>query len=650
MKNLLSIILLFSPIVLLSQTIVSTSPENKNAIVEESTGIHCSYCPEGHAILNQVVEQNPNDVFVIKFHEGGYAWDCDPNGGHDFNNDIANQLGVMGQATGQPSASVNRKVFPSYSMTGSSTAMSRGAWAAAINSVLSESSYVNVGVEASIDGNELTVHVELYYTSDSPISSNFINIAILQSETVGPQLGTEFNPDYRASNAPNPAYQHGEYDYRHMNRLVDMINGISGDLVSETSQGSFVDRTYTYTMPTYYNDVPVDLSEIEVVAFVTSGNEIINGSGADAQYALPPYDLSLESVDSPSGIGSFSNSESIIVSISNEGENDITGFDISYQINGGNLITENYSGTIASGSTIQYTFNSTYDFSQAGDYTIVATVSAENDENGNNDSSSASITTFICPDLYSLPYINDFNDAESFNSCNTFVDSDGDSSGWTRVAFSIDNGNYVADSQSYNGAVLFPDNWIVMGPIDLSNVSSASLSWLVRGIDPSWCQENYSVYISDSNDINSLVSSGLFYNETIASGSDACGNSFAQRDLDISSASGQIIYVGFRHHDVSDMFRLNIDDVRVESDNLGIIDNNSLKTNLYPNPTDQNYVTIETTVSGIKEIEVFDLLGKMIIDVSLSSNQLDISQLDSGVYMVRVAIENQSSTTKLIVE
>ena len=56
-----------------AQTIVSTSPENKNAIVEESTAIHCSYCPDGHAILNQMIDQNPDDVFVIKFHEGGYA-------------------------------------------------------------------------------------------------------------------------------------------------------------------------------------------------------------------------------------------------------------------------------------------------------------------------------------------------------------------------------------------------------------------------------------------------------------------------------------------------------------------------------------------------------------------------------------------------
>ena len=66
-KNyILIFILLLSSIGYVSaQTIVSTSAENKNAIVEESTGIHCSYCPDGHAILNQVVDQNPNDVFVI---------------------------------------------------------------------------------------------------------------------------------------------------------------------------------------------------------------------------------------------------------------------------------------------------------------------------------------------------------------------------------------------------------------------------------------------------------------------------------------------------------------------------------------------------------------------------------------------------------
>ena len=54
-----------------------------------------------------------------------------------------------------------------------------------------------------------------------------------------------------------------------MDRLVDMVDGISGDAITTTSTGSFIDRTYTYTLPEMYNDVPVDLAEIEVAAFIT---------------------------------------------------------------------------------------------------------------------------------------------------------------------------------------------------------------------------------------------------------------------------------------------------------------------------------------------------------------------------------------------
>jgi len=62
-KNyIFTFILLLSIVGISAQTIVSTTAENKNAIVEESTGIHCSYCPDGHAMLNQIVDQNPDDV------------------------------------------------------------------------------------------------------------------------------------------------------------------------------------------------------------------------------------------------------------------------------------------------------------------------------------------------------------------------------------------------------------------------------------------------------------------------------------------------------------------------------------------------------------------------------------------------------------
>ena len=43
-------------------------------------------------------------------------------------------------------------------------------------------------------------------------------------------------------------------------------------LEAKESTGSFIDRTYTYTLPEMYNDVPVDLAEIEVAAFITDGS------------------------------------------------------------------------------------------------------------------------------------------------------------------------------------------------------------------------------------------------------------------------------------------------------------------------------------------------------------------------------------------
>ena len=73
MKKNLLIILIALPFFAISQTFVSTTPENKNVILEEFTGITCVYCPDGHRIAQDLHDANPNDVFLINIHTGGYA-------------------------------------------------------------------------------------------------------------------------------------------------------------------------------------------------------------------------------------------------------------------------------------------------------------------------------------------------------------------------------------------------------------------------------------------------------------------------------------------------------------------------------------------------------------------------------------------------
>ena len=570
-----------------AQTIVSTSPENKNAIVEESTGIHCSYCPDGHAILNQIVDQNPDDVFVIKFHEGGYAWDCDPGGGHDFNNTLANQLGTMAAANGQPSASVNRQVFSNLSMTGG-TAMSRSYWSSAISQVLQESAYVNVGLEAELAGNVLTIHVEAYYTASSPESTNYLHVVLMQDETVGPQLGAnDFNPSYVASSTPNSNYGHNEYDYRHMDRLVDMVDGISGDAITTTSTGSFIDRTYTYTLPEMYNDVPVDLAEIEVAAFITGGDEIINGYKVEAAYTPVGYDVAVVSIDSPSGNGVYSDNENIIVTIENFGEYTVSGFDVSYQVNGGNTVTETFTGSLAYEETSQYTFYATYDFSSPGDYEIVANTSLGGDDVPSNDMISNSFTSIAggdCPDQYSLPIVwrDEFECHTEFSISNIgdwlMEDLDGGANLWEltmlvtlmkvlrigtgiiynhalatddTTATSLTNFEDWAPYEGNQGLYFFAsganqttwpnDDWMISPEFTLNGVTSPTFSMWAKSVTAEYGLERFQVGVGNSTDYNdfTIISSGDYIEAP---------TDWTQYQFDLSQYEGQTIRIAIHYN------------------------------------------------------------------------------------------------------
>ena len=70
---------------------------------------------------------------------------------------------------------------------------------------------------------------------------------------------------------------------------------------------------------------------------------------------------------------------------------------------------------------------------------------------------------------------------------------------------------------------------------------------------------------------------------------------------------------------------------------------------LYPNPVNGDYVTIQSSVSGEKNIEVYDITGKRLINTILNSDKLDISSVSSGVYLVKVTIQGQTKVSKLII-
>ena len=82
---------------------------------------------------------------------------------------------------------------------------------------------------------------------------------------------------------------------------------------------------------------------------------------------------------------------------------------------------------------------------------------------------------------------------------------------------------------------------------------------------------------------------------------------------------------------------------------LSTIDNEILDMMIYPNPVDGNYVTIVTPVQGSKEIQVFTVTGRKVMDTVINGNTLDVSSFNSGFYMLKVTINGQSKVSKLVV-
>ncbi len=73
---------------------------------------------------------------------------------------------------------------------------------------------------------------------------------------------------------------------------------------------------------------------------------------------------------------------------------------------------------------------------------------------------------------------------------------------------------------------------------------------------------------------------------------------------------------------------------------------------IYPNPTTNNRVFIVTDNANFKEIDVFDLLGKKVFSTTSNSTtkELNLSQLKSGVYLIRIKEKDTTVTRKLVLK
>ena len=282
-KNInITLILLLVSSTILAQTFVSTTPENRNVILEEFTGIHCPSCPGGHSQSQGLYDNNPGDVFVINIHTGSLAapspgepdYRIDPTG-----NDLmwATVPGATG--IGFPCGTINRHEYlftsaPTPQQGAGTFAYSQSDWPVLVSQVLNEPSPVNVGIQANADANNnLVVDIEIYYTGNQTVNSNFLHVAVIQNDIVE-------NPMVQAGGSSNSLWYDaatGTYTQQHM--LRHMMTGTWGEEINTISSGTFVQKQYVWQLPSDINGISLDPSKLSVVAFVSeSAREVISGN------------------------------------------------------------------------------------------------------------------------------------------------------------------------------------------------------------------------------------------------------------------------------------------------------------------------------------------------------------------------------------
>lgn len=74
------------------------------------------------------------------------------------------------------------------------------------------------------------------------------------------------------------------------------------------------------------------------------------------------------------------------------------------------------------------------------------------------------------------------------------------------------------------------------------------------------------------------------------------------------------------------------------------------KFSLYPNPTNTGSISIASTNSDAISVQVFDILGKQVKNETLTNNTLNVANLKSGIYIVKITQNNTSTTKKLVIK
>ncbi|WP_299111093.1 choice-of-anchor J domain-containing protein [uncultured Winogradskyella sp.] len=333
-----------------------------------------------------------------------------------------------------------------------------------------------------------------------------------------------------------------------------------------------------------------------------------------------------------------------------------TVFDIEYGLDG-------FTPNTGTGTIINDIAATNYDFTSLMPDTAYDFYITANCAGGNGDSEQVGpigfLTAFDCTS-YGFPYTEDWSNINAYVSCYTVEDANIDGLSWL-----FNNANDLDGDMTIDNIVnVFPqaanvakDDWLFTPAISGTQGAEYTVTVTYNAVDfQATANESFDLVITDSpassatmqsviGSYNNITQSGVFGD---TGGNDLITQAYMSTATYTAAADGDF-HVAIHANTLaadSDVFLiLNIE----VTETLGV---NDFDRNIFTHNYDKASQTLnlESSNMAMTNVEVYSLLGQSVVSKSLNntSESIDVSSLNDGIYLAKVNINGNSKTIKFV--
>lgn len=208
---------------------------------------------------------------------------------------------------------------------------------------------------------------------------------------------------------------------------------------------------------------------------------------------------------------------------------------------------------------------------------------------------------------------------------------------WISIVDPENSNDTVASSTSYFSPVGSANRWLITPAITLGSFGNY-VDWNAKSQDAS-VPDSYLVLVSKTdNQLSSFTDTvGIVQEENFEWTN-------RQIDLSLNGYNNETIFVAFVNN-TNDGFKLYLDSIHLRKDDYLTLDKmDKLPFSIFPNPTN-SIINIQST-ENINSIFILNEYGQVIRESN--KKLIDVSDLNSGVYFIKIESNESSSIQKFI--